>query len=232
MRVPDAAIADKLFKKLAGATMKKRLCSAGVIVLLLGMFGSATAQSTQSRGADAMKVASAVLGLASLQKESKQDFYRRVGLEFRRLVETETMTSVVFGPAWVTMSQSQQAEAIDLYSRLLMRTLQSLFEAALPLQFGLASGEMFRSTPGSVTVIQITCIKLKIADCIYYSAESKAGDYRLELQLLHVEGKWRVVEMNVAGLYVQQEYISVFRSNIKSGSIEKLLEQLRARVNG
>ena len=122
-----------------------------------------------------MKVASAVLGLASLQKESKQDFYRRVGLEFRRLVETETMTSVVFGPAWVTMSQSQQAEAIDLYSRLLMRTLQSLFEAALPLQFGLVSGEMFRSTPGSVTVIQITCIKLKIADCIYYSAESKSA---------------------------------------------------------
>ncbi|CAB3662608.1 Toluene tolerance, Ttg2 [Achromobacter denitrificans] len=230
VRVACSAIADNILKN-CGATMKERLWRAGLIFLLLGMFGSATAQPTQAIGADAMKVASAVLGLASLQKETKQSFAQRVGPAFRRLVAIETMTGVVFGPAWRTMPTSQQAEAIELYSLFVMRTLQGFYEAVLPSQFGAATGEMLRSKPGSVTVIQITCLRLNMADCIYYSAKSQAGEHQIELQLLYIDGKWRVVEMKIAGLYLQQTYLSVFRSNINSSSVERLLEHLRARVN-
>lgn len=70
-----------------------------------------------------------------------------------------------------------------------------------------------------------------MADCIYYSAKSQAGEHQIELQLLYIDGKWRVVEMKIAGLYLQQTYLSVFRSNINSSSVERLLEHLRARVN-
>lgn len=215
-----------------GAIKMKWLCAAGVSLLLLGSVGDATAQPSQAEPtrADAMKVASAVLGLASQQKETNQAFAQRVAPEFKRLVATETMTRVVFGPAWRTMSPSNREEAIELYSLLVMRTLRGGYEAVLPSQFGVASGEMFRSKPGSVSVIQITCVTLKMADCIYYSAESKAGDYQIEFQLLPVDGQWRVVEMNIAGMYLQQQYISVFRSAINASSIESVLKQLRARV--
>lgn len=37
--------------------------------------------------------------------------------------------------------------------------------------------------------------------------------------------------MNLSGLYVQQTYMSMFASTLKSSSVENLLEQLRARIN-
>lgn len=201
-------------------------------LLLMGSPGSGTAQPSQKPDADAKKVAAALLATASPQKETRQAFAQRVGPAFKRLVATETMTRVVLGPAWGSMSASRQAEAVDLYSRFLMRTLQGAFENPLPSQFVLEAGEMFRSKPGSATVIQITCLTLKTADCIYYLAKSKANEFTMAFQLLYVDGRWQVVDMHVSGMSVQQVYHSNFSSIIKSGSVEKLLEELRARVDG
>jgi phospholipid transport system substrate-binding protein len=200
-------------------------------LLLMGSPGSGTAQPSQKPDADAKKVAAALLAIASPQKETKQAFAQRVGPTFKRLVATETMTRVVLGPAWGSMSASRQAEAVDLYSRLLMRTLQGAFEGSLPSQFVLESGEMVRSKPGSATVIQITCLTLKTADCIYYSAKSKANEFTMAFQLLYIDGKWQVVEMYTSGMSVQQTYYSNFSSIIKSSSVENVLEKLRARVD-
>lgn len=199
--------------------------------LLVGSSGSATAQSSQKPDADAKRVATALLGMASPQKETKQAFAQRVGPTFKRLVATETMTRVVLGPAWGSMSAARKAEAVELYSRFLMRTLQGTFEGPLPSQFVLEAGEMFRSKPGSVAVIQITCLTLKMADCIYYSAKSKANEFTMEFQLLYIDGKWQVVEMYVSGMSVQQAHYSNFSSIIKSSSVESFLEKLRTRVD-
>ncbi|MGS1107985.1 ABC transporter substrate-binding protein [Achromobacter anxifer] len=199
--------------------------------LLMGSPGSGTAQPSQKSDADAKRVAAALLAIASPQKETKQAFAQRAGPTFKRLVATETMTRVVLGPQWGTMSPPRQAEAVELYSRLLMRTLQGAYEGPLPSQFVLESGEMFRSKPGSATVIQITCLTLKAADCIYYSAKSKANEFTMEFQLLYIDGKWQVVEIYMSGMSVQQTYLSSFRSIIKSSSVEDFLEKLRARVD-
>ncbi|MNL28363.1 Toluene tolerance, Ttg2 [compost metagenome] len=112
-----------------------------------------------------------------------------------------------------------------------MRTLQGAYEGVLPSKFALESGEMRQSSPNSVAVIQLTCLRLKMADCTYYSAKSRAKSFQIEFQLLNVEGKWQVVEMNLSGLSVQQTYMSMFASALKSSSVEILLEQLRARLN-
>ncbi|QKH38523.1 ABC transporter substrate-binding protein [Achromobacter pestifer] len=200
-------------------------------ILLMGSPGSATAQPSEKTNADAKRVATALLAIASPQKETKQAFAQRVGPSFKRLVATETMTRVVLGPAWRTMSPSRQAEAVELYGRFLMRTLHGAFEGPLPSQFALESGEMFRSKPSSIAVIQITCLALKMADCIYYSAKSKAREFTMEFQRLYIDGRWRVVEIYTSGLSVQQTYHSSFSSIIKSSSVEKFLEKLRARVD-
>ena len=188
---------------------------------------SADAQAN-SAADDAARVALQLVDAASSTKESKQQFFQRFGSPYRRLAATEFMAQEIVGDAWHTMSPSQQAEFAQFYEKIVMATLHGAFDAALPARFTHVDDGLYRSKAGRM---KKRCDLLKMSDCIFYSAKTKANDMVVEYRLVETNKGWQVVDLLIAEISLQAMYETSIQEALEKGGTAHALDLLRTRVS-
>lgn len=182
--------------------------------------------ATGAASGDPANVASALVAAGSTTKESKQQFLQRFGASYRQLAATELMTQEVVGYAWHSMTPMQRAEFTQLYEKIVMGALHGAHDAALPARFTLVNDGPYRGKAGRD---RKRCDLLQKTECSFYSAKAKANAVTMVYRLIETERGWKVVDILINEISIQEIYDNNIQEALKSGT-DNALNKLRARI--
>ena len=122
------------------------------------------------------------------------------------------MTASAAGPAWRQATPEQKSRLQDEFKTLLVRTyagaLAQVKDQSLELR-------PLRAAPTDAEVVVKSLIKGG-------SAEPIALDYRME----KAGDSWKIYDVNVAGVWLVENYRSSFKQEISAGGIDGLIKKL------
>ena len=197
--------------------LKKMFLSGSVtMVLALAAFASAHAQATPD--ALVRQISVDVIEAAKSDKAVQSgDLNRIVTLVEAKVmpsVNFETATRSAVGPQWRTASPEQRAKLQAEFKTLLMR----LYAGALS-QVRDQSVEVTKTLPveGSTQVIVQTEVRGK--------GEPIKLDYRLD----KAAEAWKIIDVNVGGIWLVQNYRTQFAQELTKGGIDGLIATLTER---
>lgn len=125
------------------------------------------------------------------------------------------MTRLALGRFWRRASASQQAELVEQFRNLLIRTYQSSLAQYSDQTVRYLP---FNGNPGSGDVTVKTEVEQKGAPAIPI-------DYSLRLE----DGQWKVYDVTIDGVSLVINYRSSFASEVRRGGIDGLIGKLKAR---
>lgn len=179
---------------------------------------SVSAYAQEEPAALVKRISSDVINTAKNDKSIKSGDTGRI----TQLVETKVMPSVNFevatrsavGPAWRTATAEQRGQLETEFKTLLLR----LYSGALT-QVGDQTVNVTQTVPaagGEQTVVQTE---------VRGSGEPIKLDYRL----LKSGADWKIIDVNVGGIWLVQNYRSQFAGEITKGGVDGLIKSLAER---
>lgn len=131
--------------------------------------------------------------------------------------EFATMTRMAVGPAWRKASSKEKEEIQTLFRRLLV----GVYSGALKEAAGFSAELRQNKTPstGKTLIVRTTLTA--------GGREPVLLDYRL----MDKDGYWKIFDVNIAGVWLVENYRSQFSSVISNKGIKGLIEQLKERVD-
>lgn len=130
-------------------------------------------------------------------------------------VNFERMTSSAAGPAWRKATDEQKQKLQQEFKTLLVRTYSGALTQVKNHKLEL---KPFRAEADAKEVIVRSLIKDGNSDPI-------ALDYRLE----KTGDAWKIYDVNVAGIWLVENYRSSFKQEIAQGGIDGLISKLAER---
>lgn len=126
----------------------------------------------------------------------------------------EVIVQRAFGPNWKQLTPAQQSEAVDLVSRLIIRTYA----------IQLSSGER--------PVIKVSASRDIGPDRreIVSTAVRKADAVNVVYRLGRIDGKWKVYDVLAEGVSVVGNYRQQFDAHFQKGSAAELLALLKNKL--
>ena len=182
----------------------------------------AVAQSDGSAEKLVRQISMDVIGTAKTDKAIQGgDFGRILGLVEAKVmphVNFEVMTRSAVGPKWREATAEQRTKLQTEFKTLLVR----VYSGALS-QLNDQSVEITKTLPvqGSTQVVVQSEVRGK--------GEPIKLDYRLDQPAGSASAPWKIIDVNVGGLWLVQNYRSQFASVIGQGGIDGLIANLVER---
>lgn len=198
---------------------KWRIAFAALAVLAFAAFGAAGAASAQSLAPDALvrKVTEDVLGTVKADADIKSGNVSKI----QSLVETKVlpyvnfqkMTATAVGRNWSQASPDQQKQIIDQFRQLLIYTYSG---ALTDVSDQKVEYLPFRADP-SDPVVQVNTRIVNPR-----GGEPIQLNYRVE----KAGAEWKIVDVNVLGVWLVENYRNSFQQEVSRGGIDGLLKSL------
>lgn len=129
-----------------------------------------------------------------------------------RTISFDAMTRRAVGPGWRQFTESQQAEAIRLFTALVIRSYSGKFT---PGELPAIDYKSAKSpAPGRVEITTTTTYKGSKYDVVY------------RLELLGAKG-WRITDIVIEGVSMVANYRSQFDARFKAGGAEAVIGSLK-----
>ena len=199
--------------------LKKMLCS---LSLLLGIAATATAHAEVAPDALVKQISVDVIEAAKADKAIQAGDFGRISA----LVDSKVMPSVNFevatrsavGVQWRSATPEQRGKLQTEFKVLLLR----LYSGALQ-QVKDQKVEITKTLPvsGSTQVVVQTEVR--------GSGEPIKLDYRLDKFADSSGGAWKIIDVNVGGIWLVQNYRSQFAAELTKGGIDGLINALVER---
>ncbi len=186
------------------------------------VFGAATAQTDGSAEKLVRQISMDVIDTAKSDKAIQGgDFGRILALVESKVmphVNFEVMTRSAVGPKWREATAEQRTKLQTEFKTLLVR----VYSGALT-QLRDQSVEITKTLPvqGSTQTVVQSEVRGK--------GEPIKLDYRLDRAAGAGDGAWKIIDVNVGGLWLVQNYRSQFASVIGQGGIDGLIANLVER---
>ena len=183
---------------------------------------AAVAQSDGNAEKLVRQISMDVIGTAKADKAIQGgDFSRILGLVETKVmphVNFEVMTRSAVGPKWRDATAEQRTKLQTEFKTLLVR----VYSGALS-QLNDQSVEITKTLPvqGSTQVVVQSEVRGK--------GEPIKLDYRLDHPAGAADAPWKIIDVNVGGLWLVQNYRSQFASVIGQGGIDGLIANLVER---
>ena len=190
----------------------------GLLVAAAPVHAQAQAQAT-APDALVRQISVDVIEAAKADKQIQAgDFGRIIALVESKVlpsVNFETMTRSAVGPKWREATPEQRSKLQAEFKTLLMR----VYAGALT-QVKDQTVEVTKTLPvaGSTQVVVQTEVRGK--------GEPLKLDYRLDNS---VDAAWKIIDVNVAGIWLGRSYTSQFAAELNKGGIDGLIATLVAR---
>ncbi len=190
---------------------------AGAVTVL-----AAPAHASQAPDALVRQISTEVIDVAKTDKAIQAGDMARI----TALVDSKVMPSVNFevatrsavGPQWRSATPEQRARLQTEFKTLLLR----LYAGALTqLKDQTVSITRTLPTPGSTQVIVQSEVK--------GSGEPIKLDYRLDKPANDPNAAWKIIDVNVGGIWLVQNYRSQFATELGKGGIDGLINTLTER---
>ncbi|MDE2372073.1 MAG: ABC transporter substrate-binding protein [Burkholderiales bacterium] len=195
--------------------IKKLLLSCS---LLVGLVAAAPARAEVAPDELVRKISVDVIDAAKADKAIQAGDFGRISA----LVDTKVMPSVNFevatrsavGPQWRQATADQRAKLQAEFKILLLRLYSGALQQVKDQQV-----QITKTLPvnGSTQVV--------VQSEIRGSGDPIKLDYRLD----KFDGAWKIIDVNVAGIWLVQNYRAQFAGELASGGIDGLIKALVAR---
>ena len=188
---------------------------AGGLVLLLSI---AAASAQTAPDAFVRQISTDVINAAKTDKSVQAgDTSRIVGLVDTKVmpnVDFETVTRSAVGPKWREATPEQRQKLQDEFKKLLVR----VYAGALT-QVGDQTVEITKTQPvaGSTQVV------------VQSEVRGKGEPIKLDYRLDKVGDGWKIIDVNVGGIWLVTSYRSQFAQEINAGGIDGLIAKLSER---
>lgn len=161
-------------------------------------------------------ILSRIKGDAKLAQADPQQVRKFVDEMVMPVVDFVHMTRMAVGPKWRTATPEQRTE------------LQSLFRAQLTNVY---SGALATVKDQTVKLAP-NRVKPTETDAIVRTLLVAPGkpDMRINYRLKKVKGEWRIIDVDVEGIWLVDNYRSQFASVVNSSGIDGLIKSLREKV--
>ena len=161
-------------------------------------------------------ILSRIKGDAKLAQADPQQVRKFVDEMVMPVVDFVRMTRMAVGPKWRTATPEQRTE------------LQSLFRAQLTNVY---SGALATVKDQTVKLAP-NRVKPTETDAIVRTLLVAPGkpDMRINYRLKKVKGEWRIIDVDVEGIWLVDNYRSQFASVVNSSGIDGLIKSLREKV--
>jgi phospholipid transport system substrate-binding protein len=130
-------------------------------------------------------------------------------------VNFEKMTQLAVGRGWRQATPEQRQALIREFRMLLVRTYSGAVSAVNDYRVQLRP---FRAAPNDTDVVVRTVV-------VRSRGEPIQLDYRLEKS----DGGWKIYDVNVAGVWLVENYKSSFAAEINAGGVDGLIKTLTER---
>lgn len=193
-----------------------------LLPLGLGLLVFASASALQAAPADEAKaaVASGIeeVSTAIRERPPQDDLVALLDTLVDKHFAFATTTRLAIGPAWRDFSPEQQARAISLFSRLVIRTYADRVTG--DLRPTIVYGQPLELKAGRVEVPTQTTS----------AGQTYAVAYRLELDSKSQPARWRVYDVVAEGVSLISNYRSQFDPIVKKSGPVGLIEALEAKL--
>ena len=152
---------------------------------------------------------------AQLSQADPARVRRFVDEQIMPVVDFERMTRTAVGPKWRQATKEQRKELMDLFREQLIR----VYSGALAT----VKDQTFKLAPNRV--------KPTATDAIVRTLLVSPGkpDMRINYRLKKVKGEWRIIDVDVEGIWIVDNYRTQFASVANQSGIEGLIKTLREK---
>ena len=186
--------------------------------LTLGGFAMAPAHADKDAEALVKRIGSEVIDAAKADKSIQAgDVNRVITLVDAKVlphVNFETMTRSAVGPQWRSATPEQRTKLQQEFKTLLVRVYASALS-----QIKDQTVEVTRSqpVPSSTQVV------------VQSEVRGKGEPIKLDYRLDKADAGWKIIDVNVGGIWLVTSYRSQFAGEITSGGIDGLISKLTER---
>ncbi|WP_296660021.1 phospholipid-binding protein MlaC [Paraburkholderia sp.] len=181
---------------------------------------SASAQAVDSSNPDAMvktitqQVMDQIRGDKSIQSGDITKITQLVDQKILPYMDFRRTTQLAMGRNWRTATPEQQAQVIDQFKMLLIRTYSGALAQVRDQQI---QYKPFRANPDDTDVV--------VRSTVLNNGQTIELDYRL----YKTPQGWRVYDINVLGAWLIQAYQQQFQEKIQQGGVDGLIQFLTQR---
>lgn len=194
---------------------KKLLLS---ICLLVSAAGTALAGAEQSPEAFVRGISSDVIETAKADRAIQTGDINRVNA----LVDTKVMPHVDFeaatrsavGPKWREATADQRERLQSEFKTLLMR---------------LYAGALTQVKDQTIEITKTQAVEASKQVVVRSEVRGKGEAIKLDYRLDSAEGGWKIIDINVGGIWLVASYRSQFSQELGKGGLEGLISTLAAR---
>ncbi len=195
--------------------MLKRLLSA---LALLGLVAAGAARAAEAPDAFVRKISNDVLATAKTDKAIQAgDLNAIVALVDQKVmpnVAFEVVTRSAVGPQWRNASPEQRQKLQAEFKTLLVRVYSG---ALTQLKDQTVEITKTQPVPGGTQVV------------VQSEVRGKGEPIKLDYRLDQNAGAWKIIDVNVGGIWLVQSYRSQFAQELSAGGIDGLIAKLVER---
>lgn len=192
----------------------KKLFSASTLILAL----VATAQAQTTPDALVKQISTDVIDAAKADKGVQTGDLSRI----QALVDSKVMPSVNFevatrsavGPQWRTATPEQRSKLQAEFKTLLLR---------------LYAGALTQVKDQTVEITKTQQVQGSTQTIVQSEVRGKGEPIKLDYRLDKSGDAWKIIDVNVGGIWLVQNYRSQFANEITKGGIDGLINTLVAR---
>jgi phospholipid transport system substrate-binding protein len=191
-----------------------------LFAMFFAMTGVASAQTVDTSDPDAMvktitqQVMDQIRGDKSIQSGDINKITQLVNDKILPYTDFRRTTQLAMGRNWRTATPEQQAQVIDQFKMLLIRTYSGALAQVRDQQI---QYKPFRANPDDTDVV--------VRSTVLNAGQPIELDYRL----YKTPQGWRVYDINVLGAWLIQAYQQQFQEKIQQGGVDGLIQFLTQR---
>jgi phospholipid transport system substrate-binding protein len=191
-----------------------------LFAMFFAMAGVASAQTVDTSDPDAMvksitqQVMDQIRGDKSIQAGDLNKIAQLVNEKILPYTDFRRTTQLAMGRNWRTATPDQQAQVIEQFKTLLIRTYSGALAQVRDQQI---QYKPFRANPDDTDVV--------VRSTVMNNGQPIELDYRL----YKTPQGWRVYDINVLGAWLIQAYQQQFQEKIQQGGVDGLIQFLTQR---
>jgi phospholipid transport system substrate-binding protein len=188
--------------------------------MFFAMTGVASAQTVDTSNPDSMvqqvtqQVVDQIRGDKSIQAGDINKITQLVNEKILPYMDLRRTTQLAMGRNWRTATPDQQAQVIEQFKTLLIRTYSGALAQVRDQQI---QYKPFRANPDDTDVV--------VRSTVMNNGQQIELDYRL----YKTPQGWRVYDINVLGAWLIQAYQQQFQEKIQQGGVDGLIQFLTQR---
>ncbi|MFP6557742.1 phospholipid-binding protein MlaC [Paraburkholderia sp. B3] len=191
-----------------------------LFAMFFAMTGVASAQTVDTSNPDTMvqqvtqQVIDQIRGDKSIQAGDINKITQLVNEKILPYMDFRRTTQLAMGRNWRTATPDQQAQVIEQFKTLLIRTYSGALAQVRDQQI---QYRPFRANPDDTDVV--------VRSMVMNNGQQIELDYRL----YKTPQGWRVYDINVLGAWLIQAYQQQFQEKIQQGGVDGLIQFLTQR---